>query len=104
MHRLQWAYKVKKGCVTIKRNVTLRLEFYQKSFGDPSQVKGVIAPATISIQRHKLKWTPMAAIRDEKSWEMRTMKTQPAPYKVRQIQTVQSTLPHFPQAFSPILG
>ena len=36
---------------------------------------------------------PALATRDPRSWEMRTMKTHPPPYKVREMQTKARILP-----------
>ena len=64
----------------------------QKSLGVPIQVRGVRPPATMTIQTQRERWKPAAAQRDPSSWEMRTMKTQPPPYRVRVMQMTEMTL------------
>ena len=51
----------------------------QKSLGVPIQVSGVRPPATMTIQTQRESVYPAAMNRDCRSWEMRTMKTQPPP-------------------------
>ena len=76
----------------------------QKSLGVPIQVRGVRAAATITIQVQRLRWRPAPAISEPVSCEMRTMKTQPPPYRVRVIETTETMRPHLPTAFSPMAG
>ena len=51
----------------------------QKSLGVPIQVSGVRPPATMTIQIQRESLNPAARNRDCRSWEMRTIKTQPPP-------------------------
>ena len=75
----------------------------QKSLGVPIHVRGVRPAATMTIQVQSVRWTPTPAISEDRSWEMRTMKTQPPPYSVRVMETMDNTLPHLPTAFSPVV-
>ena len=54
---------------------------YQKSFGDPNQVKGQIIKATIIIHIQEVKDVEFPTRSKSKS-DMRMMKTQAPPYKV----------------------
>ena len=75
---------------------------HQKSFGDPNQVKGMRAAATINIQLQIFRSAPTCNINDLKHSAIKTINTHPAPYSVKQIQTVHKILPHLPTAFSPM--
>ena len=77
---------------------------HQKSLGVPSQVRGIRREDTISIQTQRESSREAEAARDLTSWEMRTMKTQPPPYRVRLIDTIETILPQDPTAFWPIAG
>ena len=57
----------------------------QKSFGVPIQVRGVRQAATITIQIQRESSSPAEERRDPRSWAISTMKTQPPPYRVREI-------------------
>ena len=92
----------------------------QKSFGVPSQVRGVrpaagggvdtavdtsTYPPVTTIQEQRESCSPEASItRLPSSWEMRTMKTQQPPYSVRAMATSEVTRPHRPTARSPMAG
>ena len=76
----------------------------QKSLGVPIQVRGVRAAATMTIQVQRSRWRPAPAISEPVSCEMRTMKTQPPPYRVRVMETTETIRPHLPTAFSPMAG
>ena len=58
------------GLKNMKNQITFDLSkillciSYQKSFGVPSQVRGVKAPATINIIRQRSKLTPTSASKD----------------------------------------
>ena len=77
---------------------------HQKSFGVPSQVRGISRAETITIQTQRERWRSADSARDPTSWEMRTMKTQPPPYRVRLIDTIETILPQDPTAFWPMAG
>ena len=64
----------------------------QKSFGVPIQVRGVRQAATITIQSQRESSSPAEARRDLRSWAISTMKTQPPPYRVREIPIVDNIL------------
>ena len=64
----------------------------QKSLGVPIQVRGVRPAATITIHTQRESWNPAAAIKDPSNWAIRTMNTQPPPYKVREIATSEAIL------------
>ena len=84
----------------------------QKSLGVPAQVRGIRRRATITIHSHRCRFKPAKdklsvemcslyrpmippalATREPRSCEMRTMKTHPPPYKVREMQTKAMILP-----------
>ena len=64
----------------------------QKSLGVPIQVRGVRQAATITIHMQRDRSNPAAATMDPSNWAIKTMNTQPPPYKVREIATSEAIL------------
>ena len=64
----------------------------QKSLGVPIHVIGVRPTATITIHTHRERLNPVDPIKDPRSWAIRTMKTQPPPYRVREMATIETIL------------
>ena len=68
-------------------------KIYQKSFGDPSHVKGIKNTAMMTIHSHKPRCSLVkSSSRDPSNCAISTINTVPAPYRVKQIQPIETSL------------